>query len=44
MGLEEFLPTEMQSGSLSACAKRVERSAAWQATRRDGRDRGISYT
>ncbi len=33
MGLESLLPSEMQSPSLAACAKRIERSPAWCLTR-----------
>jgi hypothetical protein len=33
MGLESFLPPEMQSESYAACAKRIERSPAWRSTR-----------
>jgi hypothetical protein len=31
--LESFLPSQMQSASLAACAKRIERSPAWRSTR-----------
>jgi hypothetical protein len=31
--LESFLPSQMQSASLAACAKRIERSPAWCSTR-----------
>ena len=30
MGLESFLPSDMQSESYAACAKRIERSPAWR--------------
>jgi hypothetical protein len=33
MGLEALLPPKMQSRSLAACAKRIERSPAWCLTR-----------
>jgi hypothetical protein len=33
MGLEALLPPKMQSRSLAACAKRIERSPAWRSTR-----------
>jgi hypothetical protein len=33
MGLESLLPSEMQSPSMAACAKRIERSPAWCLTR-----------
>jgi hypothetical protein len=35
MGLEALLPPKMQSQSLAACAKRIERSPAWRSTRLD---------
>ena len=35
MGLEALLPPKMQSRSLAACAKRIERSPAWRSTRLD---------
>jgi hypothetical protein len=31
MGLECFLPSDMQSQSYAACAKRIERSPAWRS-------------
>jgi hypothetical protein len=31
--LESFLPSRMQSASLAACAKRIERSPAWCSAR-----------
>jgi hypothetical protein len=31
--LESFLPSQMQSNSLAACAKRIERSPAWRSSR-----------
>jgi hypothetical protein len=33
MGLEALLPPKMQSRSLAACAKRIERSPAWRSKR-----------
>jgi hypothetical protein len=33
MGLESLLPSEMQSPSMAACAKRIERSPVWCLTR-----------
>ncbi len=33
MGLETFLPRDMQSESYGACAKRIERSPAWPSAR-----------